>query len=94
MANPKTSQADVVDTVANTTGESRSTVQEIVSSFQDAITEELKKGNDVSLSLGTFKRADRDAGVARNPQTGEQIKTKAKRGARFKVGTRLKNALN
>ncbi len=90
----KTSQADVILAVSNLTDVPRSTVEEVVVEFQAEITRQLNRGNTVQLTLGQFLRADRPAGTARNPQTGEKIKTVAKNGARFKVGSKLKNALN
>ncbi len=90
----KTSQSDIIAGVAAALDLPRDTVQEVISQFQGEIVSELKAGNGVQLTLGQFLRADREAGTARNPQTGEQIKTEAKNGARFKVGSVLKNALN
>lgn len=90
----KTSQSEIVEAVAGAAELPNSTVQEVIGEYFDEVTRQLKMGNNVSTSIGTFLRADREAGTARNPQTGAQIKTSAKSGARFKVGDRLKKALN
>ena len=50
---------------------------------------------DVRLvGFGSFMAVDRKAGVARNPQTGQEIARPASRTARFRPGEGLKSALN
>jgi DNA-binding protein HU-beta len=45
------------------------------STFFDGITKSLKKGQPITfVGFGTFKTAQRKARVARNPQTGAEIK--------------------
>ena len=46
------------------------------------------------VGFGSFVAVDRKAGVARNPQTGEEIARPASRTARFRPGEGLKSALN
>ena len=59
------------------------------------ITKALKKKDTVALiGFGTFKVAQRKARKGRNPQTGEEIKIKAKKVAKFVAGKRLKDAVN
>ena len=51
----------------------------------------LKKGDKVTLTgFGTFGRRDRKARTARNPQTGESLKVKARKVPGFKAGAGLK----
>ena len=60
----------------------------------EAIKASLKKGNPVTLiGFGTFKVSKRKARKGRNPQTGEEIKIKAKKVPVFKAGAGLKNAV-
>jgi DNA-binding protein HU-beta len=54
----------------------------------------LKKGDTVSLvGFGSFKVAKRKARKGRNPQTGEEIKIKASKTAKFTPGKSLKEAI-
>jgi DNA-binding protein HU-beta len=56
----------------------------------DAVTKTLKKGDKVTLvGFGTFSVSKRAARNGRNPQTGEVIKIKARKVARFKAGKEL-----
>ena len=51
--------------------------------------------DDVRLvGFGTFLVTERPAGEARNPRTGETIKTKASMAPKFKAGAGLKSAVN
>jgi len=76
--------------VVNTKKEAQAAVDCILST----ITKALKKKNTVTLiGFGTFKVAKRKARKGVNPQTGEEIKIKAKKVARFVPGKALKDAL-
>ena len=55
----------------------------------------MKKKDTVTLiGFGTFKVAQRKARKGRNPQTGEEIKIKAKRVPKFVAGKALKDAVS
>jgi DNA-binding protein HU-beta len=54
----------------------------------------LKGGDNITLSgFGTFSVYHRKARNGRNPQTGELIKIKTRRVAKFSAGIDLKKAL-
>jgi nucleoid DNA-binding protein len=60
-----------------------------------AITQALKKKGAVTLvGFGTFKVDKRKARMGRNPQTGAEIKIKAKNVPKFAAGKALKDAVN
>ena len=60
-----------------------------------SITQALKKKGAVTLvGFGTFKVDKRKARTGRNPQTGEEIKIKAKNMPKFVAGKALKDAVN
>ena len=60
-----------------------------------SITQALKKKGAVTLvGFGTFKVDKRKARTGRNPQTGEEIKIKAKNVPKFAAGKALKDAVN
>lgn len=59
-----------------------------------AIQKTLKKGGKVAIAgFGTFGVAKRAARKARNPQTGEMIKVKAKKVPKFTAGKAFKDAV-
>ena len=68
--------------------------QEAVDCVFSSITKALKKKEAVTLvGFGTFKVGKRNARTGRNPQTGEEIKIKAKKVPKFVAGQALKNAV-
>jgi DNA-binding protein HU-beta len=86
-------KGDVVNQVAkvvNTKKEAQAAVDCVFST----ITKALKKKDTVTLvGFGTFKVDRRKARKGRNPQTGEEIKIKAKRVPKFVPGKALKTAI-
>ena len=76
--------------VVNTKKEAQAAVDCVLST----ITKALKKKDTVTLvGLGSFKVGQRKARKGRNPQTGEEIRIKAKKVARFVPGKALKDAI-
>ncbi len=83
---------ELIDSVANSTGESKKTVGEVLDATIETIQKGVKKGDRVSLpGFGTFSRRARAARTARNPRTGEEIKVKATKVPAFKAGAAFKN---
>ncbi len=86
-------KGDLVNEVAkvvNTKKEAQAAVVCVLST----ITKALKKKDTVTLiGFGTFNVAKSKARKGVNPQTGEEIKIKAKKVARFVPGKALKDAL-
>ena len=84
---------DLVNEVAkamNTKKEAQAAVDCVFST----ITKALKKKDAVTLvGFGTFKVNRRKARKGRNPQTGEEIKIKAKNVPKFVPGKALKDAV-
>jgi len=63
-------------------------------SFIGNVSKALKKGDKVTLvGFGTFSVAKRKARKGRNPQTGEVLKIKAKKIAKFTPGATLKSSI-
>jgi DNA-binding protein HU-beta len=64
-------------------------------SFIAGVTKALKKKNGkvTLVGFGTFQKTRRKARKGRNPQTGEQIKIKARNVVKFKPGKKLKDAI-
>ena len=61
----------------------------------DTIVRSLHKGEDVMINdFGKFKKVDRKARMGRNPFTGETIKIKASKKARFLPAKGLKDVIS
>jgi len=88
-------KTELIGRMAEAAGISRDQAKLALEAFTDQVTGSLTQGRDVRLvGFGSFIAVDRKAGVARNPQTGEQIARPASRTARFRPGEGLKSALN
>jgi DNA-binding protein HU-beta len=86
-------KGDLVSEVAKVVG-SKKNAQAAVDCVISSVTKALKKKDTVTLvGFGTFKVDKRKARKGRNPQTGEEIKIKAKRVPKFIAGKALKDAV-
>jgi DNA-binding protein HU-beta len=86
---------DLITAVAGTSGLSRNDATKAVEGVFDAISDALKKGDEVRLvGFGTFSVAKRKASTGRNPRTGEAMEIKASAQPKFKAGKGLKDAVN
>jgi len=83
-------KAELIAQLAEDAGITKTQANATLDSFVSTVTKTLKKGDKVTLvGFGTFSVSKRAARVGRNPQTGEAIKIKAKKVARFKAGKEL-----
>ena len=80
-----------VSKVVNTKKEAQAAVDCVFASITQALK---KKGAVTLVGFGTFKVGKRKARTGRNPQTGAEIKIKAKTVPRFVAGKALKDAVN
>ncbi|MBW2065629.1 MAG: HU family DNA-binding protein [Deltaproteobacteria bacterium] len=86
-------KGDLVNEVAKVVS-TKKEAQAAVDTVFSAITKALKKKETVTLvGFGTFSVAKRKARKGRNPQTGEEIKIKAKKVPKFVPGKALKDAV-
>lgn len=86
---------DLVAAVADASGLSKADAGKAVDGVFNAITDALKKGDEVRLvGFGTFAVTERAASEGRNPRTGETIKIPASKQPKFKAGKGLKDAVN
>ena len=87
-------KAELIAQIADESGITKTQANAAIDSFVGAITKTLKKGDKVTLvGFGTFSVSKRAARNGRNPQTGEVIKIKARKVARFKAGKELSGKL-
>jgi DNA-binding protein HU-beta len=83
-------KADLIAKISEDTGITKTQANAALDSFTEAVTKTLKGGGKVTLvGFGTFAVSKRSARNGRNPQTGEVIKIKARKVARFKAGKEL-----
>jgi len=85
---------DLVDRIADKTGNKRVVVKKIVQSFLDEIVDELGEGNRLEFrDFGVFEIRSRAARVAQNPKTMEKVFVPSKRTVKFKIGRLMKQRL-
>jgi DNA-binding protein HU-beta len=85
---------DLIASVADGTDLSRAKATEVVDAVFAAITDTLKKKEEVRLvGFGTFATAVRKASTGRNPRTGEEMEIPESTTVRFKPGKGLKEAV-
>jgi len=89
-----TTKKDLIDRIADQTGQRRTTVKRTVQCFLDNVIDELKRGNRLEFrDFGVFEIRHRAPRVAQNPKTLERVPVPAKKTVKFKVGRLMKQAL-
>ena len=87
-------KADLIAEVAKVLS-TKKEAQAAVDTIFKSIPKAMKKGQPITIAgFGTFKVAKRKARMGRNPKTGEAIKIKASKNARFVASKTLKDFLN
>jgi DNA-binding protein HU-beta len=88
-------KSELIDAIAERSGESKAAVGKVLSAFTETVSESLKSGDAVTLvGFGTFAVKERAARTGRNPQTGNPIEIAAAKLPGFKAGKQLKDAVN
>jgi DNA-binding protein HU-beta len=89
-------KADILSAVTdNVEGLTKKQAAEAFDAIFEAITQNLKAGERVTLpGFGSFSVSERAARKGRNPATGAEIHIPASKNARFKAGKDLKESLN
>jgi len=79
-------KAEIVDQIASENNISKSLANVTMDTIMNLIVTTLKKGEKITIvGFGSFSVSDRAARNARNPQTGEIIKIKARKVPSFKA---------
>lgn len=87
-------KAELISKIADDAEITKSQANTAIDSFVEAVTKTLKKGDKLTLvGFGTFSVSKRAARNGRNPKTGEVIKIKAKKVAKFKAGKELSSKI-
>ncbi len=85
---------DLIDKVAATIGCTKADAERAVEAIIATITENLKKGDEVSVAgLGIFEGKMRAGRPGRNPRTGETIIIPSMRVPKFRASKTLKDAV-
>ncbi len=87
-------KTDMIEHIAQQADISKAAAGRALDAFIEGVQSSLKKGNAVTLvGLGTFAVSNRPARIGRNPRTGEEIKIKKAKVAKFRPGKALKDGL-
>ena len=85
---------ELIDRIAEGSGQRRVQVKKVVQQFLDEIVNELGKGNRLEFrDFGVFETKIRKARKAQNPKTLEPVAVPEKRTVKFKVGRLMKQKL-
>src|SRR3954467_10275839 len=85
---------ELIDRIADGSGQKRVQVKKVVQQFLDEIVDELGKGNRLEFrDFGVFETKLRKARRAQNPKTLEPVAVPEKRTVKFKVGRLMKQRL-
>ena len=88
-------KSEVIKQIAERAELTQAKAAEALQAFEAAVTDELSKGGEITLTgFGTFKVTDRAARAGRNPKTGAEIQIAASKVPTFKAGKALKEAVN
>jgi DNA-binding protein HU-beta len=88
-------KSQLIDTLAARFEGNRKAAQHALESVLDTITREVAKGEKVAITgFGSFEKRVKAAGWARNPATGDRIRTKKKAVPKFTPGADLKNVIS
>ena len=88
-------KADIVELVAEKSGNTVKDVKVVVEQFLEEVKNCLVEGNHLEIrGFGTFKVKIHKARKARNPKTGQEVMVPARKKAVFKVSRELNRLLN
>ena len=88
-------KSEFVKHVANQHNITQDEANKVIDIFTSSVMSALGEGNEIQLiGFGNFSVADVAARPGRNPRTGEVLQIAAYKQPRFKVGQKLKDAVN
>ena len=95
MENKPMNKTELIDQIAKSADISKKAAGDALQGFVETVTDTMKKGDKLQLiGFGTFSVTERSARIGRNPQTGKEMKISAKKVVKFKVGSKLADAVN
>ncbi len=85
---------DLIDRIADRTGQKRVDVKRTVQEFLDQMITELARGNRLEFrDFGVFEIRERASRTAQNPKTLQRVTVPAKKTVKFKVGRLMRAGL-
>ena len=88
-------KAELITHIADEHSITKIEAEKVIDRFTSSIISALSKGQEISLlGFGSFSISKVAARAGRNPRTGQTIQIAAYNQPRFKVGQKLKNAVN
>jgi len=88
-------KAEFVKHIANQQNITQDEASKNIDIFTSSVMSALAEGNEIQIvGFGNFSVADVAARPGRNPKTGEVLQIAAYKQPRFKVGQKLKDAVN
>lgn len=95
MSQKPMTKAQLVSTLAETTGSDKKTADAFLGALTSIITQEVAGGGAVALpGLGKFACRARPERMVRNPATGQQFMKPADRVAKVTIAKALKDVIN
>ena len=86
---------ELVNRIADQTGQTKVVVKDIIQRFLDEIISELSQGNRLEFrEFGVFETKERAARRAQNPRTLQKVDVPAKRIVKFKVGRLMRQRVS
>ncbi|MEE6206923.1 MAG: HU family DNA-binding protein [Alphaproteobacteria bacterium] len=95
MRNNKMNKSELIDSIAKTSGLTKTDSAKALDAFVSSVCSALKSGDDIRLvGFGTFSTSKRAATTAINPRTRQPVKVAARKVAKFKAGKTLQSVVN
>ncbi|MEO0480765.1 MAG: HU family DNA-binding protein [Planctomycetota bacterium] len=86
---------ELVHRIAQSTGQTKVVVKDVIQAFLDATIDELARGNRLEFrEFGVFETKERAARRAQNPRTLEKVEVPAKRTVKFKPGRLMREQVS
>ena len=85
---------EIITRVASATGDSKATVERVLTSLEEVVTDSLCEGRDVKISgFLALSTVTRPARTTKNPKTGEDVNVPARKALRIRPLSRLKRTI-
>ncbi len=87
-------KTELITQIAESADISKKAAGDALQGFMMVVSDTMEKGDKLQLiGFGTFSVSERAARTCRNPQTGKSMKIPAKKVVKFKVGSKLAEAV-
>ena len=87
-------KGELVAKIAGAAGLTKANAENAVNSFVSVVADALSGGDKITLvGFGTFEVSKRSEREGRNPRTGAALKIPASKTVKFRVGSKLKDAV-